>query len=158
MEHPYGYIKDNKVYLKGFLGQDDRVIGEVKEDEVSTLNYFEARFEQLKEKVEKLKSDIHENQNKGSFLMKLIHLKESLMKADALGDFIPLIEDLTKEEEFLNEIIQANRFVTNGSGLGFPRPANNKRKPVTAFVNLGLVSAVVVVKVDTMGFHLFEVA
>ena len=109
MEHPYGYIKDNKVYLKGFLGQDDRVIGEVKEDEASTLNYFEARFEQLKEKVEKLKSDIHENQNKGSFLMKLIHLRDSLMQSDALGDFIPLIEELNKEEEFLNEIIQANR-------------------------------------------------
>ncbi|MEN2284185.1 DUF349 domain-containing protein [Algoriphagus sp. SE2] len=109
MEHPYGYIKDNKVYLKGFLGQDDRIIGEVKEDEASTLNYFEARFEQLKEKVEKLKSDIQENQNKGSFLMKLIHLRDSLMQADALGDFVPLIEDLNKEEEFLNEIIQANR-------------------------------------------------
>jgi len=109
MEHPYGYIKDNKVYLKGFLGQDDRVIGEVKEDETLTLNYFEARFEQLKEKVEKLKSDIQENQNKGSFLMKLIHLRDSLMQSDALGDFIPLIEELNEEEEFLNEIIQANR-------------------------------------------------
>lgn len=109
MEHPYGYIKDNKVYLKGFLGQDDRVIGEVKEDEASTISYFEARFDQLKEKVEKLKSDIQENQNKGSFLMKLIHLRDSLMQADALGDFIPLIEELNKEEEYLSEIIQANR-------------------------------------------------
>jgi len=109
MEHPYGYIKDNRVYLKGFLGQEDRVIGEVKEDEASTLSYFEARFEQLKEKVETLKSDIEENQNKGSFLMKLIHLRESLIQADALGDFVPLIADLTKQEEYLNEIIKANR-------------------------------------------------
>ncbi|WP_040302982.1 DUF349 domain-containing protein [Algoriphagus machipongonensis] len=109
MEHPFGYIKDNEVYLKGFLGQEDRVIGEVKEDEASTLKYFENRFEQLKEKVEKLKSDIEENQNKGSFLMKLIHLRDSLMKSDALGDFVPLIEELNKQEEFLNEIIQANR-------------------------------------------------
>ncbi|WPR74085.1 DUF349 domain-containing protein [Algoriphagus sp. NG3] len=109
MEHPYGYIKDNKVYLRGFLGQEDRVIGEVKEDEASTLKYFEERFELLKEKVAKLKKDIEENQNKGSFLMKLIHLRESLMQSDALGDFIPLIEELNQQEELLNEIIQVNR-------------------------------------------------
>ncbi len=109
MEHPYGYIKDNKVYLKGFLGKADREIGEVKEDEASTLAYFEDRFEQIKEKVEKLKSDIQENQNKGSFLMKLIHLRDSLYESDALGDFIPLIEELNQQEEYLNEIIQANR-------------------------------------------------
>ncbi|WP_057937624.1 DUF349 domain-containing protein [Algoriphagus resistens] len=109
MEHPYGYIKENKVYLKGFLGQEDRIIGEVKEDEASTIKYFEERFEQLKEKVAKLKNDIQENQNKGSFLMKLIHLRESLMQSDALGDFEPLINDLSQQEEYLNEIIQVNR-------------------------------------------------
>lgn len=109
MEHPYGYIKDGKVFLKGFLGKPDREIGEVKEDEASTLNYFEARFEQIKEKVERLKTDIQENQNKGSFLMKLIHLRDSLYESDALGDFIPLIEELNQQEVYLNEIIQANR-------------------------------------------------
>ncbi|MDX5340858.1 MAG: DUF349 domain-containing protein [Cyclobacteriaceae bacterium] len=109
MEHPYGYIKDGKVFLKGFLGKPDRIIGEVKEDEASTISYFEARFEQIKEKVEKLKADIQENQNKGSFLMKLIHLRDSLYESDALGDFIPLIEDLNQSEDYLNEIIQANR-------------------------------------------------
>jgi len=109
MEHPYGYIKDNKVFLKGFLGQEDREIGEVKEDEASTLAYFENRFSMLVEKVEKLKSDIEENQNKGSFLMKLVHLKDSLKTADALGDFVPLIEDLEAQEKYLNEIIAGNR-------------------------------------------------
>lgn len=109
MDHPYGYIKNTKVYLRGFLGKEDREIGEVKEDEASTLKYFEARFEQLKGKVEKLKNDIQENQNKGSFLMKLIHLRESLFESDALGDFVPLIEELNQQEAFLNEIIQSNR-------------------------------------------------
>jgi len=109
MEHPYGYIEDGKVFLRGFLGKPDRIIGEVKEDEASTISYFEARFEQIKDKVGKLKADIEENQNKGSFLMKLIHLRDSLYESDALGDFIPLIEDLNKTEEFLNEIIQGNR-------------------------------------------------
>lgn len=109
MEHPYGYIKDNKVYLRGFLNQPDRVIGEVKEDEASTIKYFEDRFESLKEKIEALKKDIEENQNKGSFLMKLIHLKDSLLEYDALGDFVPLIEDLERQQVFLEDIIQKNR-------------------------------------------------
>jgi len=109
MEHPYGYIKDNKVYLKGFLNQEDRIIGEVKESEASTIKYFEERFELAQKKVADLKKNIEENQNKGSFLMKLIHLRESLMQYDALGDFVPLIEELNNLEEYLNEIIAANR-------------------------------------------------
>jgi len=109
MEHPYGYIKEGKVYLKGFLGHEDRLIGEVKEDEASTIKYFEARFQTVKEKVEQLKKDIEENQNKGSFLMKLIHLRDSLMNYDALGDFVPLIEELNGLEITLEEIIKANR-------------------------------------------------
>jgi hypothetical protein len=109
MEHPYGYIKDNKVYLKGFLNQPDRVIGEVKEDEASTIKYFETRFTALLEKIESLKKDIEENQNKGSFLMKLIHLKDSLLEYDALGDFVPLIDDLEKIQVLLEDIIKKNR-------------------------------------------------
>ncbi|MCH6198729.1 DUF349 domain-containing protein [Aquiflexum sp. LQ15W] len=109
MEHPYGYIKDNKVYLREFLNQPDRVIGEVKEDEASTIKYFEDRFITLKEKIAQLKKDIEENQNKGSFLMKLIHLKDSLLEYDALGDFIPLIDDLEKLQVYLEDIIKKNR-------------------------------------------------
>lgn len=109
MEHPFGYIKDGKVFLRGFLGRNDREIGEVKESESSTIQYFEARFEQIKEKVAKLKTDIEENQNKGSFLMKLIHLRDSLFESDALGNFIPLIEELNQQEILLNEIILSNR-------------------------------------------------
>jgi hypothetical protein len=108
-KHPYGYIIGEKIYLKGFLGQEDRVIGEVKEDEASTIRYFEDRFETVKLKVEKLKSDIEENQNKGSFLMKLIHLKSSLMSYDGLGDFPALIKELEEQEAILEEIIKSNR-------------------------------------------------
>jgi hypothetical protein len=109
MQHAFGYIQDGKVFLKGFLGRPDRVIGEVKGDEASTLLYFETRFAQLEEKVARLKDAIEENQNKGSFLMKLIHLKESLYTSDALGDFTLLIAQLEEQEAFLSEIIQGNR-------------------------------------------------
>ena len=109
MKHSFGYIKDGKVFLKGFLGGEDRESGEVKGDEASTLRYFEARFALLQEKVAQLKDAIQENQNKGSFLMKLIHLKESLYESDALGDFASLIAELEEQEAFLTEIIQGNR-------------------------------------------------
>ena len=109
MQHAFGYIQDGKVFLKGFLGRPDRVIGEVKGDEESTILYFETRFTQIEEKVLKLKASIEENQNKGSFLMKLIHLKESLYESDALGDFASLIAELERQESFLSEIIQENR-------------------------------------------------
>ena len=109
MKHSFGYIKDGKVFLKGFLGGEDREIGEVKGDEPSTLRYFEGRFAQLQEKVAQLKAAIQENQNKGSFLMKLIHLKESLYQSDALGDFVSLIAELEEQEALLGNIIQGNR-------------------------------------------------
>jgi hypothetical protein len=109
MQHAFGYIQDGKVFLKGFLGRPDRVIGEVKGDEASTLLYFETRFTQLEEKVARLKEAIQENENKGSFLMKLIHLKESLYSSDALGDFTQLITQLEEQESFLSEIIKGNR-------------------------------------------------
>ena len=41
--------------------------------------------------------------------MKLIHLRDSLFESDALGDFVPLIQELDQQEMILNEIIQANR-------------------------------------------------
>jgi len=109
MKHTFGYIQDGKVFLKGFLGRADRIIGEVKGDEISTIQYFETRFAQFQEKVAKLKAAIKENQNKGSFLMKLIHLKDSLYESDALGDFASLIAELEVQESFLSEIIQENR-------------------------------------------------
>ena len=109
MQHAFGYIQDGKVFLKGFLGRPDRVIGEVKGDEASTILYFETRFTQIEEKVAGLKAAIEENQNKGSFLMKLIHLKESLYTSDALGDFTLLIDQLEEQEAYLSEIIQGNR-------------------------------------------------
>jgi hypothetical protein len=109
MKHTFGYIQDGKVFLKGFLGSPDREIGEVKGDEASTILYFETRFKLLQEKVDQLKAAIEENQNKGSFLMKLIHLKESLYTSDALGDIPLLIAQLEEQEVFLSEIIQGNR-------------------------------------------------
>ncbi len=105
----FGFIRDGKVYLKGFLDFPERQIGEVKDTEEAALTYFEQRFEIIKNKVEGLIKDIDEAQNKGSFLMKLLHLREQLTRFDAIGDFAPLYEQLVKKEEEIQSLIAKNR-------------------------------------------------
>lgn len=107
--HKYGFIKDGKVYLKGFLDYPDRQIGEVRIDEESTLNYFSERFELVEKKVSDLETEIANAENKGSYLMKLLHLKKTLPQFDALGNFEPLLERLEKLEAELGELIEQNR-------------------------------------------------
>ena len=46
----YGYIKDGKVFLKGYLDHEDREIGVVREDDEASLQYFIDRFTRVKEK------------------------------------------------------------------------------------------------------------
>ena len=36
----YGYVSDGKVFLKGYLGNPDRQIGEVKRTEQEAIDYF----------------------------------------------------------------------------------------------------------------------
>jgi hypothetical protein len=105
----YGFIRDGKVYLKGFLDFPERQIGEVKDTEEAALAYFIQRFDIIKKKVEGLVSDIDEAQNKGSFLMKLLHLREQLGRFDAIGDFSPLYQMLQEKEEEIQAIITKNR-------------------------------------------------
>ena len=107
--HKYGFIKDGKVYLKGFLDYPDRQIGEVRIDDESTLNYFSERFSLAEKKVNDLETEITNAENKGSYLMKLLHLKKVLPEFDALGDFVPLLERLEKLEAELNLLIEQNR-------------------------------------------------
>jgi hypothetical protein len=105
----YGFIRDGKVYLKGFLDFPERQIGEVKDTEEAALAYFIQRFDIIKKKVEGLVNDIDEAQNKGSFLMKLLHLREQLGRFDAIGDFAPLYDMLQIKEDEIQTIIAKNR-------------------------------------------------
>jgi len=105
----YSYVKDGLVYLKAYLDFPDRKIGEVKESEESSIKYFVDRFEIAKRKVNELSRAIEEAQNKGSYLMKLIHLKEYLGKFDAIGNYIELFKKLDEEEVMLQEIIAQNK-------------------------------------------------
>ncbi|MDQ3536499.1 MAG: DUF349 domain-containing protein, partial [Bacteroidota bacterium] len=92
-----------------FLNFPERKIGEVKESEESTIRYFEERFLAAEEKVKEIEKAIIQSENKGSYLMKLIHLKQSLITHEGLGDYAPLFEKLDRCEKELYVLISQNR-------------------------------------------------
>jgi hypothetical protein len=84
---PYGYAEDGKVYLNGYLNLPTRAIGVVKDSEQASIQYFIKRFELAQQKVDELAKSVQTTTNRGSYLMKLIHLREYLSAFDGLGDF-----------------------------------------------------------------------
>ena len=109
MNDEYGYVKDSKVFLKGYLDFPDRQIGEVKRTEQEAIDYFKNRFNIVLNKVEQLEREIDEALNKGSYLTKLIQLQRKLKGFDALGDFVPLLRRLEEKEEYLKGLIEVNQ-------------------------------------------------
>lgn len=109
LENEYAYIKDGKVFLKGYLDMPDRQIGEVKRTEEEAFQYFINRYQIAVNKVTQLESEITEAQNKGSFLTKLTQLRKRLLNFDGIGDFIPLLKTLDEQEEFLRSLIVDNQ-------------------------------------------------
>ena len=105
----YGYVQDGKVFLRGYLGNPDRQIGEVKRTEQEAIDYFKNRFTIAAGKVALLEQEIEEAQNKGSYLTKLIQLRRKLIGFDAIGDFIPLLERLDTAEDYLSGLILVNQ-------------------------------------------------
>jgi len=108
-QHEFGYVKDEKVFLKGYLTYPDRQIGEVRNTPEEALQYFVNRFQLAQNKVAQLEEQVEEAQNKGSFLTKLLQLRKNLTEFDGLGDFIPLLERLDALEEKLRELIKTNQ-------------------------------------------------
>ena len=58
LENEYAYIKDNKVFLKGYLDMPDRQIGEVKRTEEEAFQYFVNRYDIAVKKVEVLEKEL----------------------------------------------------------------------------------------------------
>lgn len=108
-DHPYGFISDGKIFRKGFLDFPEKKIGEIKESAEASIRYFEDRFEIARKKVADLEKQIETHSNKGSFLMKLIHMRDYLVNYDGLGNFTELFERLDEQERFLKEVIHQNR-------------------------------------------------
>jgi hypothetical protein len=109
MENEYGFINDGNVYLKAFLDFEKREIGKVLLTDDKAIEYFENRFSLLTSKVDQLEKGMDESRNKGSFLMKIIHLKRSLETFNALGDFSLLFSKLDILQDSLREDVDQNR-------------------------------------------------
>lgn len=107
--HKYGYVEGNQVWLKPFMHYPARQVGEVKEVPEESLQYFAHRFENFRHKVDTLLEKIASSENKGSFLMKVLHLKEQVEKYDAIGDFESLYHQLTDAENEIKTAISRNR-------------------------------------------------
>lgn len=110
LEVPFGFIKDSKVFQKGWGGNADREIGEVRDgDTEKSVQFFQERFADLEKKIKEVTEKIDSTENKGSFLMKLVHLKEHLPQHDGLGDYPALHDQIIKYENLVRDIIQKNR-------------------------------------------------
>ncbi len=105
----YGYVEGNQVWLKPFMHYPARQVGDVKEVPEESLLYFANRFENFRQKVDELLEKIETSENKGSFLMKVLHLKDQIEKYDAIGDFEALHVRLSAAEEEIKEAIAKNR-------------------------------------------------
>lgn len=90
-------------------GFPEKEIGEVKDTEQAAIAYYEQRFQHLEEKINQLEQDVQNSANKGSYLMKLLHMKETLVDYDGLGDFKALEKRLEALEEQIQEVINQNR-------------------------------------------------
>lgn len=107
---PFGFVKDGKVYLSGWAEHKDREIGEVRDEDINKSSaFFVERFNDLKTKIDEVAKKIDATENKGSFLMKLLHLKDQLPKHEGLGDYPSLLEKLEKYETLVSDIISKNR-------------------------------------------------
>jgi hypothetical protein len=104
-----GYAKDGKVYLKGQLGKPDRVIGDVKASEEEAIDYFIRRFELIRSKVDSMLEAMDQAENKGSYLMQVLHLKDSLYTYNAIGDYGSLLSRLEDAESRIRALIETNR-------------------------------------------------
>jgi len=109
-EIPFGQITENKIYLHAWGDHPQREIGEVKDgNEDASIQYFVLRYEELDGKITEIETRIEQAENKGSFLMKLLHLKESLASHDGLGDYQALALRLDNQISLLQEIVEKNR-------------------------------------------------
>lgn len=105
----FGVIREGKVFRNAFLEFPEKEIGEVRESEGETFSYFQGRFDLIEQDVAKVEAKINEATNKGSYLMKVLHLKNTIPTADALGDFEALYNKVCAFEQQLEALISQNR-------------------------------------------------
>ncbi|TAF34998.1 MAG: DUF349 domain-containing protein [Cytophagales bacterium] len=126
----YGYVKDGNVYLKGYMNYPDRIVGVVKESEEASMAYFVARYERVLQKVEELKQNVNSAQNKGSYLMKLLHLRNYLQDYNGVGNFPYLLEQLEDMENDIKGYVSVNRVKNYQTKVALLEEARQLRESV----------------------------
>ena len=105
----FGFVENGKVIRAAFGAHEALVIGEVNTTEEESIAYFEEKFNRLAQEVSEIAEKIESQDNKGSFLSKVTHLKNSLPTFEGLGDFTAIESTLDELLEKLNEYIEQNR-------------------------------------------------
>lgn len=105
----FGYFKDDKLFLKAMLDFPEREIGELRNTETETVEYFTGRYELFVKEVTTLEETINGTENKGSYLMKILHLQGQLGEANILGDIEVLNNRLELLKNSINSQIETNR-------------------------------------------------
>ena len=126
----FGYVEAGGVWLRPVFAQPARQIGLVKDTEEAALRYFAQRFDLLRTKVDTTLANMAASDNKGSFLMKVLHLKEQLNTYEGLGDFEDLQRQLVAAEEAMAVTVAQNREKNLATKLGFIQEAEALRDSV----------------------------
>ena len=119
----YGYVEAGGVWLNPVLGQPARQIGLVKETGDAALLYFAQRYEAFRAKVDALLTNMDASENKGSYLMKALHLKEQLLTCDGLGNFANLHYRIVAAEDAIGVTVAHNREKNLATKLNFIQEA-----------------------------------
>ncbi|TPG62937.1 DUF349 domain-containing protein [Hymenobacter nivis] len=126
----FGYVADGEVWLRPALGQPARRVGLVKESDADALTYFARRFAAFRAKVDELLDRMAASDNQGSFLMKVLHLKEQTLVYEALGDFAALRQRLEAAEAAVAVGVARNREKNLATKIGFVEEAEALRESV----------------------------
>jgi len=109
-EKKFGYCDQDAIIQCGWGHYPDREIGKVKENDVeASILYFEERFNDKKLKVSELIQKVSQTTNKGSFLIKFIHLRDTLHQHDGIGNYLELYNQIASTISLIEEIIEGNR-------------------------------------------------
>ncbi|MEQ9289830.1 MAG: DUF349 domain-containing protein [Cyclobacteriaceae bacterium] len=107
---PHGFILDGKLFRLGLDGGDAVLLQELTStDEADAIRHFEGQYQKLLSSFNELENRILGTENKGSFLAKLINLKNSLAEHAGLGDYDFIYKKVVLYENQIHEIIQGNR-------------------------------------------------
>lgn len=106
----YGLIRDDELYRTGLNGSEPILLKAISEEsEEETIAHYRERFKKVQSQFDELENRILGTENKGSFLAKLVNLKNFITTHDGLGDYGSIYSKVTLYENQITDIIKSNR-------------------------------------------------